>query len=109
MRRAERLGIPLDEESLLYVGRLDAIKGADVLLRALGLMAERPRLRLRIVGGEVDTDYAARLRGLASELGVAGRVTWVGLVPNDELPMALLSRRHAGCAVTFGEFQHRGD
>ena len=80
-----RLGIPLDEESLLYVGRLDAIKGADVLLRALGLMAERPRLRLRIVGGEVDTDYAARLRGLASELGVADRVTWVGLVSNDEL------------------------
>ena len=83
----ERLGIPPDEESLLYVGRLDAIKGADVLLRALGLMAERPRLRLRIVGGEVDTDYAAGLRALASELGVADRVTWVGLVPNDELPM----------------------
>ena len=81
-----RLGIPPDEESLLYVGRLDAIKGADVLLRALGLMAERPRLRLRIVGGEVDTDYAAGLRALASELGVAGRVTWVGLVSNDELP-----------------------
>ena len=82
----ERLGIPLDDESLLYVGRLDAIKGADVLLEAFGLLSERPQLRLRIVGGEVDADYAARLRGLASELGVADRVTWVGLAPNDELP-----------------------
>ena len=68
------------------MGRLDAIKGADVLLRALGLMAGRPRLRLRIVGGEVDTDYAAGLRALAEEVGIAGRVTWVGLVSNDELP-----------------------
>ena len=83
----ERLGISPDEESLLYVGRLDAIKGADVLLGAVGLMAGRPRLRLRIVGGEVDADYGARLRGLASELGVTDRVTWVGLVSNDELPM----------------------
>ena len=82
----ERLRIPLDAESLLYVGRLDPIKGADVLLGALGFLAKRPRVRLRVVGGEVDADYAARLRGLASEVGVAGRVTWVGLAPNDELP-----------------------
>ena len=82
----ERLGISPDEESLLYVGRLDAIKGADVLVEAFGLLAERPRVRLRIVGGEVDADYAAGLRALAEEVGIAGRVTWVGLAPNDELP-----------------------
>ena len=83
----ERLGIPPDEESLLYVGRLDRIKGADVLMEAFGLLSERPQMRLRIIGGEVDADYAARLRGLAEEVGIAGRVTWVGLVSNDELPM----------------------
>ena len=83
-----RLGIPADEETLLYVGRLDRIKGADVLLRAAaGLLAGRPRLGgVRLVGGEVDADYATGLRALAAELNVADRVSWIGTVPNDELP-----------------------
>ena len=81
-----RLRIPLDEETLLYVGRLDPIKGADVLLRAFGLLSARPRARLRIIGGEVDAEYMALLRGLVSELDIADRVTWTGLAPNDELP-----------------------
>ncbi len=81
-----RLGMSLDEETLLYVGRLDPIKGADVLLRATGILADRPRLRLRFLGGEVDEDYAPGLRTLASELGIAERISWAGVVPNDELP-----------------------
>ena len=82
----ERLGIPFDEETLLYVGRLDRIKGADVLVRAAGLLAERAQMRVRFVGGEVDADYAAELRSLASELRIDERITWAGVVANDELP-----------------------
>ena len=81
-----RLGIPADEETLLYVGRLDRIKGAEVLLRAAGLLADRPQLRVQFVGGEVDADYAAGLRALAAELDIADRVSWIGTVPNDALP-----------------------
>ncbi len=81
-----RLGIPTDEDTLLYVGRLDRIKGADVLVRAAGLLAERPQMRVRFVGGEVDADYAAGLRAQASELGIAERVSWTGVVANDALP-----------------------
>ena len=81
-----RLGIAADEETLLYVGRLDRIKGADVLVRAACLLAERPQMRVRFVGGEVDADYAAGLRALAFELGIAKRVSWTGVVANDELP-----------------------
>ena len=83
----KRLAIEPDEETLLYVGRLDPIKGADVLLKAAGLLADRPRLRLRFLGGEVDEDYASRLRTLGSELGIAERVSWAGVVPNDDLPL----------------------
>ncbi len=89
LARAEarsRLGIFADEETLLYVGRLDRIKGADVLLRAAGLLADRPRLRARFVGGEVDANYASGLRALAAELNIADKITWVGPVANDELP-----------------------
>ena len=81
-----RLGIPSDEETLLYVGRLDRIKGADMLVRATGILSERPRMRVRFVGGEVDAAYAAGLRALASEMGISERVSWAGVVPNDELP-----------------------
>ncbi len=81
-----RLDIPADEETLLYVGRLDRIKGADVLLRSVGLLADRPRLRVRFVGGEVDADFAEGLRTLAVDLDIADRVSWVGPVANDELP-----------------------
>ncbi len=81
-----RLGIPVDEETLLYVGRLDRIKGADALVRAAGLLADRPRMRVRFVGGEVDADYASGLRSLASELCIDERITWAGVVANDELP-----------------------
>ena len=81
-----RLGIPADEETLLYVGRLDRIKGADVLLRAAGLLVERPQMRVRFVGGEVDADYAEGLRALAADLNIADIISWIGPVPNDELP-----------------------
>ena len=81
-----RLGISADEETLLYVGRLDRIKGADVLLRTAALLAERPRIRVRFVGGEVDTDFAEGLRTMAANLNIADRVSWIGTVPNDELP-----------------------
>ncbi|MCY4576190.1 MAG: glycosyltransferase [Chloroflexi bacterium] len=82
-----RLDISADEETLLYVGRLDRIKGADVLLRAAGFLADRPRLRVRIVGGEVDGDFAEGLRTLAADLNIAEKVSWIGTVPNDELPL----------------------
>lgn len=81
-----RLGIPADEETLLYVGRLDRIKGADALVKAAGLLLDRPQTRVRFVGGEVDADYAAGLRALASEMGIAERISWVGVIANDELP-----------------------
>ncbi len=80
------LGIPDEEETLLYVGRLDPIKGADVLLRAAGLLADRPRLHVRFVGGDVTAEYSAELRALTSELGIAARVTWTGIVDHDALP-----------------------
>ena len=82
----QRLGIGADEETLLYVGRLDRIKGADVLIKAAGLLADRPQMRVRLVGGEVDADYAAGLRSLASELCISERPIWAGVVANAELP-----------------------
>ena len=82
-----QLGIAADEETLLYVGRLDLIKGADVLLEALSLIENRPQIRLRIVGGGTASTTPASLAALAQSLGVAERISFLGTAPNAELPL----------------------
>jgi glycosyltransferase involved in cell wall biosynthesis len=74
-------GRPRDE--LLFVGRLDRQKGADLALQALArLTGPAAALPLRLVGGGPDEPA---LRRLAGELGVAGRVRWDGQLPQAEL------------------------
>jgi glycosyltransferase involved in cell wall biosynthesis len=60
-----------------YAGHLYAWKGVDVLLRAA---VNVPAARLLIVGGHEQEPDLARLQNLASELGIAERVTFTGLV-----------------------------
>jgi glycosyltransferase involved in cell wall biosynthesis len=72
---------PRDE--LLFVGRLDRQKGAEVALAALAaLTGPGAELPLRVVGTGPEE---AALRRLAGELGVAGRVRWDGQLPQDRL------------------------
>ena len=72
---------PRDE--LLFVGRLDRQKGAEVAVAALARLAgPAAGLPLRVVGGGPEE---AALRRLAGELGVAGRVRWDGQLPKAEL------------------------
>jgi glycosyltransferase involved in cell wall biosynthesis len=74
-------GGPRDE--LLFVGRLDRQKGAEVALRALALLdGPAAGLPLRVVGGGPEE---AALRRLAGELGVAGRVRWDGHLSQADL------------------------
>jgi glycosyltransferase involved in cell wall biosynthesis len=86
-------GGPRDE--LLFVGRLDRQKGAEVALRALALLdGPAAGLPLRVVG---DGPEAAALRRLATELGVAGRVRWDG--PLSQADLAGRYRRAAALLV----------
>ena len=68
-------------DRLLFVGRLNAQKGIDLLLRALGAM--RARAQLDVVGNGPD---AASMRALAESLGIADRVTWHDALPQTALP-----------------------
>jgi glycosyltransferase involved in cell wall biosynthesis len=70
-------------DELLFVGRLDRQKGAEVAMCALTrLRGPAADLPLRVVGSGPE---AAALRRLAGELGVAGRVRWEGQLPQAEL------------------------
>jgi len=78
-----RLGLPIGERTVLYVGRLDPFKGPDVLMRA---MAGVPNARLLVVGGSDANDAGVGwLRDVAEEVGVQDRVTWRAAVPQEEL------------------------
>jgi phosphatidylinositol alpha-1,6-mannosyltransferase len=75
-----------DDPLVLTVARLVPHKGQDTGIRALAsLSGEFPDLRYVLVGEGHDE---ARLRLLASELGVAGRVVFAGPIPDEELPEA---------------------
>ncbi|MFF1613273.1 glycosyltransferase family 4 protein [Amycolatopsis sp. NPDC058278] len=74
--------------SVLFVGRLDAEKNIDQLLRAL---VPLPHVHADLVG---DGTRRHELENLAAELGIAGRVTFHGFVPDAELV-----RRYAAADV----------
>src|SRR6266542_2912375 len=92
----EALFSPGDEPrtELLFVGRLDSQKGAEVALRALaGLRGPAAQLPLRLVGsGPLEPD----LHRLAKELGVADRLRWEsGLTQPEQAAGRAAGGRHA--------------
>ncbi len=81
-----RLG---DQPVLLFVGRIQPLKGVDVAVRALAELSRRPPRRLLvIVGGASGLDgpaEQARVRRLVDELGLADRVRFVAPQPHHLL------------------------
>ena len=78
------MGVPSDGRLLVSVGALIPRKGQALVLRALALLPEAPRLAL--VGAGPDE---AMLRVLAAELGLGERVHFLGPVRHDLLPLLL--------------------
>lgn len=72
-----RLGIAPGKSAVLYVGRLEHMKGVDVLLRGWQKLSEarRQNSRLYLAG---DGPEREPLKRMAAELGVAGSVRFLG-------------------------------
>lgn len=66
--------VTADTKTLTFIGRLVHVKGVDVLLNAFSKIDNR-EVRLRIVG---EGDDRHDLESMADELGLAGRVTFLG-------------------------------
>lgn len=83
-----RLGLPQHEKIVSYVGKLVPRKGVDTLIEAMGILAGRdtPTPLLVVAGiGELRESMEAR----AAELGIAGRVRFLGKLPHDDVPLAM--------------------
>lgn len=93
----EVIGIPPEDRMLLYVGRIEPLKGVEILIRAIahmhgtGILEKCPH-RLAIIGGDPDlpsevmNTEMARLQGLCNELGLGDLVVFLGKRSQDTLP-----------------------
>ena len=93
----EFIGIPPCERMLLYVGRIEPLKGIDVLIEAISEMRDRGVLEeipfcLSLIGGESDASSEVenmeliRLQELRRRYNLEGLITFLGKKSQDTLP-----------------------
>lgn len=76
-----------DNKILLFVGRIDPLKGVDQLLKAVQRLENTGGLRLIIIGGdEYSYSEVEKLQALSRQLGIGNLVTFQGLIKQDRLP-----------------------
>lgn len=90
-RAREELGLPIDRDVIVFAGRIQPLKAPDVLVQALGALAQRDPARplplLVIIGGPSGDDLAlAKLKDLAAQAGVSEHIRWQPPVPRLSLP-----------------------
>ena len=107
-----------DHPVLLFVGRVQPLKGLDIAIRALAALGRDDAVLVAVGGpsGQSGEEELARCEALARELGVAGRVrfvppqahhllsTWyraadVVLVPSRSESFGLVALEAAACGV----------
>lgn len=75
------------QDVILAVGRMDPVKGFDVLIRAMARLGHLSRARLVFAGGAGGDRESQRLADLVAELGLKDRVSFIGAVPQERLPL----------------------
>lgn len=75
-------------KTILFVGRIEPLKGLDKLLTAMTYLNKKQELRLLVVGGNgYGQDEVERLQRLSRELGIENSVTFLGLIKQERLPL----------------------
>jgi D-inositol-3-phosphate glycosyltransferase len=77
------------EKVIIYVGRIEAIKGIELLLKSAAIMELRDPLKVLVVGGDTtgETTEVRSLKELAGELGIESSLEFVGIVDHTLLPL----------------------
>jgi len=86
----EKLGLSQTSKILLSVGRLEPIKGYDVLINALSFLniSDIFDVRLLIIGGDSKSqNELERLNSLKLKHGLSNQVNFLGAIDHDELPI----------------------
>ncbi len=84
----QQLGINGERKNILFVGRIEPLKGIDKLLMAVARLKDKRGIRLLIIGGDENSQHEmARLKRLSGELRMQESVSFLGLVKQDRLPL----------------------
>jgi glycosyltransferase involved in cell wall biosynthesis len=92
---------PNEDPTVLFVGRLAEEKHVDVLIDAVAKTPDHLRVRLEIVGGG---EVKSALQAQAARLGISDRVTFRGLIDDDELRLSYI-RASLFCQPGTAELQ----
>ena len=83
----KRLGLN-GEKVIIYVGRIEPIKGLDLLLRSAAIMDGKDSLKVMVIGGDASRERELqRLNKLTDELGLNDTVEFMGVVDQRLLPI----------------------
>ncbi len=91
------IGLPPNERMVLYVGRIEPLKGLDTLLQAIARLDKMGVMddffcSLAVIGGDPDaqpedmTAEMSRLQAMSHELGIREVVIFLGKQSQDSLP-----------------------
>jgi D-inositol-3-phosphate glycosyltransferase len=89
----DRVGVPHGDWNILFVGRIEHLKGVDTLIRAIALLAHEcptwvAKMCVAIIGGDPagdDNAEMARLKTMREQLGLSHLVTFLGARDQDQL------------------------
>ena len=93
----EYIGVPPCGRMLLFVGRIEPLKGLDVLIEASGIMRKYEVLKdnpfcLAIIGGDPEESAEqanieiSRIKAITEQFGLGDLVTFLGRRSQDSLP-----------------------
>ncbi len=75
------------ERLILYVGRIEPLKGLDLLCRAAAMLDEDEPFKVLIVGGDLDSEEEiSEVRNLGQGLGISDSLQFMGRIDQDTLP-----------------------
>lgn len=76
-----------DDKIILFVGRIEPLKGVEQLLKAMPYLQNIQGLRLVIIGGdEYNQQEIEKLQKLSRELHIQDSITFRGLIKHEQLP-----------------------
>jgi D-inositol-3-phosphate glycosyltransferase len=93
----EYIGVPCHDRMLLFVGRIEPLKGIDTLIDAVGILYKEGVLNhhpfcLAVIGGDTHSSNEQmsaemeRLHALRESLGILDLITFLGKRDQDTLP-----------------------
>jgi D-inositol-3-phosphate glycosyltransferase len=89
----EVIGVPPRKKLILFVGRIEPLKGIDTLIKAVAhLQIDVEQVTLAIIGGDPNvssermSEEMARLQKMCEDLGLGGMVVFLGKRAQQTLP-----------------------